>query len=202
MKKITICFLIGFLIAALSLTACGSTAVKETGKNSKASVQSENEQTLQYGQIKSIKDNKITLALGTANPTEPPQGKKEQAPDGQTPSAVQAPSDGQNPSDGENPPGKPDDQNAPGGQPPEKPDGQNPPDGQIPPADEKAAPSEKSNITLTDETLTININDSTKIGYMKNSTSSAAISDLSVGTTIAVSLSDDGKTAKQILIIK
>nr|WP_315020084.1 hypothetical protein [uncultured Aminipila sp.] len=50
--------------------------------------------------------------------------------------------------------------------------------------------------------MEVNLADTTVISYMDNKTSTAAISKLKVGTTIAVQLDEDGKTAKQILIIE
>ncbi|QAT43616.1 hypothetical protein [Aminipila luticellarii] len=196
MKKVTTLLLIGSLVAVLSLSGCSSSSAEESDKDTSATVQAETVQGLQYGQIKSIDENQMTIALGTVNSAPSPDGKQTAASDGQTPSAVQAPPEGQTP------PAKPSGEDTKGGQPPEKPDGQNPPDGNPAPNGDQSGASNKSNITLTDQTLTVTIADSTTVGYMNSSTSSAAISDLSVGTTIAVKLGEDGKTAEQILIIK
>lgn len=179
MKKITIFLLISSLVAVLSLTGCGSSNVKELDEplESSTSVQSDDGQELQVGQILSIKDNQVTITLGSMESGQIPDGQPHEKPAGQTP---------------------------PDGQPPEKPDGQTAPQDQTPQRDKAAnsTSTSKSAIVLTDETLTLTIDDSTVISYMDNKTSTAAISELKVGTTIAVQLDQDGKTAKQILIIE
>lgn len=204
MKRITIFLLIGSLVAALSLTGCGSSNVKELDEplESSTTVQSENGQELQVGQILSIKDDQITITLGSMESGQIPNGQNsEKATDALTSSAVQPSPDGQNPPDGQ-PPEKPAGQTPPDGQPPEKPDGQSAPDDQTSQSDKTSSSTDKSTIVLTDETLTLTLDDATVISYMDNKTSTAAISELKVGTTIAVQLDEDGKTAKQILIIE
>ncbi|WP_312352763.1 hypothetical protein [Aminipila sp.] len=178
MKKFTVFLLIGSLIAALLLSGCGSSEVKELEEPLADSDTIQfNGKELQYGQIISIDDNQLTITLGSIEAMQPPSDKeKTNTPESLTSSSVQAPPDGQTP--------------------PEKPDGENPSNAQ------RNNPTEKSTIVLTDQTLTLTIDDSTSIGYMDNQTSSAAISELNVGATIAIQLNEDGKTAKQILIIK
>jgi len=176
--------LIGFLFSALVLSGCGSSEVKELEEPLADSDTIQfNGQELQYGQIISIDDNQLTITLGSIEAMQPPSDKeKTGTPKSLTSSSVQAPPDGQAPPDAQTPP--------------EKPDGENPPNAQ------RNNPSEKSTIVLTDQTLTLTIDDSTSIGYMDNQISSSAISELNVGATIAIQLNEDGKTAKQILIIK
>ncbi|WP_312648566.1 hypothetical protein [Aminipila sp.] len=206
MKKITIFLLIGSLAAVLSLTGCGSSNVKELDEplESSTTVQSDDGQELQVGQILSIKDDQVTITLGSMESGQIPneQNSKKTAA-AVTSAGVQTSPGGETPPDGQ-PPEKPAGQTPPDGQPPEKPDGQTAPQHQTPQRDKAAnsTSTSKSAIVLTDETLTLTIDDSTVISYMDNKTSTAAISELKVGTTIAVQLDQDGKTAKQILIIE
>ncbi|QIB70356.1 hypothetical protein Ami103574_14125 [Aminipila butyrica] len=206
MKKITVFLLIGSLAAAVSLTGCGSAAgTTETDGTTPAAVETQREQGLQYGQIKSISGDTVTIALGTMADVRPPEGRNGQLEKDQTTTpALQADSEStQSDSGDQQRPAKPDGEAPADGQtPPDGANGGKRPDGQTPPDDDTAGLTGKSNITLTDETLTITLTDETTIGYMNGSTSTAAISELSVGTTIAVSLDEDGKTATQILIIK
>lgn len=202
MKKLTIFLLIGSLVAVFSLSGCGSSNVKELDEplESSTTIQTENGQELQVGQILSMDDNQITITLGSMGSGQLSKSQDfQKTTDTQTSSAVQAPPDGETPPEGQ-PPEKPDGQNPPDGQPPEKPDGQSSTDGQSQQSDKNS--SDKNTIVLTDETLTFTIADSTTISYMDNKTSSAAISELKTGTTIGVQLDEEGKTAKQILIIE
>lgn len=204
MKKIPILLLIGSLVATLSLTGCGSSNVKELDEplESSTTVQSENGQELQVGQILSIKDDQITITLGSMESGQlPSEQHSKKTRNTLTSSAVQPSPDNQTPPDGQ-PPEKPAGQTSPDGQPPEKPDDQSNPNGQTSPSGKASSPTDKNTIVLTDETLTLTTDDATVISYMDNKTSTAAISELKVGTTIAVQLDKDGKTAKQILIIE
>lgn len=163
MKKITIFLLISSLVAALSLTGCGSSNVKELDEplESSTTIQSENGQELQVGQILAIKDNQITITLGSMESDQIPNGQNS-----------------------------------------EKPSSQTPPNDQASQSDKISNSTNKSTIVLTDETLTLTIDDATVISFMDNKTSTAAISELKLGTTIAVQLNQGDKTAKQILIIE
>ncbi|MHC1722809.1 MAG: hypothetical protein AB9836_06340 [Aminipila sp.] len=203
MKKITIFLLISSIVATLSLTGCGSSNVKELDKplENSTTVQSEDGQELQVGQILSIKDDQITITLGSMESGQLP-GAQNSKKTTYTPTAstVQPSPDGQTPPDGQ-PPEKPAGQTPPDDQPPEKPDGQSAPNGQTQNG-KTLSSTDKNTIALTDETLTLTIDDATIISYMDNKASTAAISQLKVGTTIAVQLDKDGKTAKQILIIQ
>lgn len=202
MKKLTIFLLVGSLAVVFSLSGCGSSNVKELDEplESSTTIQSENGQVLQVGQILSIDDNQITITLGSMESGQLHKVQQSQkTADVQTPAALQAQPNGQAPPDGQ-PPEKPDGQTPPDGQPPEKPDGQASADAQSQQMDKSS--TSKNTVVLTDETLTFTVNAATTISYMENKTSTAAISELKTGTSIAVQLDEDGKTAKQILIIE
>ncbi|MBN7774342.1 resistance to Congo red protein [Clostridium aminobutyricum] len=213
MKKLVSCILVGSLVTAMVLSGCGSSQAEtdSNGSNTKKAVDG-----IQYGQILSISDSEIVLALGTMDQKTPSGDRSGQTPpEDSSGSAVLAPNDGQAPqgrdSQGNTPPqGNPPSGDNGGNSPSGGSEG-NPPSGNNAPANGTsgsgihAGGPGKSMIALTGDKLTITVSDSTSITYMKaqgdTSDTSATRSDLKEGDVIAVTLDEDGKTAMEITIM-
>lgn len=203
MKKIISSILVGTLVMAMLLSGC-STSTSQTKTSSDSSTK-KSADGIQYGQILSISDSEIVLALGTMSSKGPADNFNQ----GTSVSAVQAPTDDKAPQGDSAQGGTP-----PQGNPPSGENRGNPPSGDNPPAEGTTGSGihgdgfGKSMIELTGDKLTLTVSDKTTISYMKNdrdtedtSDTTAKLSDLKEGDIIAVTLDEDGKTALEIKIM-
>jgi hypothetical protein len=206
MKKFSSCIFISLLITAMLLTGCGASSSEA------ASDELTGEQTpvdgIQYGQVLSINEDEIVLALGTLDQKMPSgngEGSDQAPPEQPTEGSIQSPSansehQGGNPGDGNGAPQE--GGNNPGGEPPAE--GSAPPDGATS-SSAVTAPEHKSMIELTGDKLTITITDDTVITYMRvgedTSDTTASLSDLAEGDKVAVTVGEDGQTALEITIM-
>lgn len=211
MKRLVSSILVGTLVLAMLLSGC-SNSTSQTQASSDASTK-KSVDGIQYGQILSVSDSEIVLALGTMDRKEPADNANE----GTSGSAVQSPQDKAPQGDGSQG-GTPPQGNPPsgdnGGTPPSGDNKGNPPSENNPPSEGtsgsgmRAGGFGKSMIELTGDKLTITVSDKTTISYMKNnrdtedtSDTTAKLSDLKEGDIIAVALDEDGKTALEITIM-
>lgn len=212
MKKLVSCILVGTLVLAMLLSGC-SNSTSQTQTSSDTSTK-KSVDGIQYGQILSVSDSEIVLALGTMDNKGPSENSAQDA----SGSAVQTQQYDKAPQGNGDQVGTPPQGKSPsgdnGGTPPSGDDKGNPPSGGNPPAQGttgsgmRADGFGKSMIELTGDKLTLTVSDKTTISYMKNhrdtedtSDTTAKISDLKEGDIIAVALDEDGKTALEITIM-
>lgn len=178
------------VLSAMLLAGCSSstTGTTDSASTPAATVSSETTSsaptqtadTATYGQITTIEGSTITVELGTKKEMNKGGGQGEKRPEGTAPSGQ---------------PEMPNDQN-----------NETPPSGQpeAPEGSDNANAQKKENFSmldLTGETKTITVTDATTITIQsRGESSTGALSDLQVGSTISFELSDDDSTATAITL--